>query len=42
MQKSTQIVCSNNVENNRKMPKTIKMPFLPTTLSNIVFDSMSD
>ena len=24
MQKSTQIVCSNNVENNRKMPKTIK------------------
>ena len=24
MQKSTQIVCSNNVENNRKIPKTIK------------------
>ena len=24
MQKSTQIVCSNNVENNIKMPKTIK------------------
>ena len=24
MQKSTQIVCSNNVENSRKMPKTIK------------------